>query len=101
MAGRGTGDKRTRAQHIKAERQESLRELLSSQGHLQHIVELHSKLIDAENKMDALMVQRVRIVIDSKHKLLDKYLPTEKPSDITADVNVNGGLVLNMSGPVE
>ena len=77
----------SRAQENKAQRQEALRELLSTQGHLQHIIDLHNQLQDLDMDLDAIQVQRLRAVMDSKHKLLDKYLPTEKPSEIKASVD--------------
>ena len=70
---------KTRANQNKAFRQEALREQLASQGHLQHIIELHKQLQDLDTDMDATQVQRLRAVMDSKHKLIDKYLPTVKP----------------------
>lgn len=85
MAGKGV----TRAQENKAIRQEALRDQLSNQGHLQHIVELHKELHDLATDLDPVQVQRLRAVLDSKHKLLDKYLPTEKPSEIVASVDGN------------
>ena len=80
-------DTKTRAQQNKAIRQDALREQLSKQGHLQHIVEIHKELLDAGNKMEPLMVQRLRIVMDSKHKLLDKYLPTERPTELKTELD--------------
>lgn len=83
MAAKGV----TRAQENKAIRQEALREQLSKQGHLQHIVEIHGKLMDLSEEYDALQIQRLRAVMESKHKLLDKYLPTERPTEIKTDGN--------------
>jgi hypothetical protein len=71
----------------KAARQEQLREQLAKQGHLQHIVEIHKKLLDQDVELDALMIQRLRAVMDSKHRLIDKYLPTEKPTELTGEVD--------------
>jgi hypothetical protein len=75
----------TRANKNKVIRQEALRQQLASQGHLQHIIDLHGKLTDKDNEIDPAMVQRIKIVMESKHKLVDKYLPTPKQIEIRED----------------
>ena len=75
----------SRAQANKAIRAKALREQLASQGHLQHIIDIHSKLLSLEDDLDAVEVQRLRAVMDSKHKLIDKYLPTLKSTELTTD----------------
>lgn len=60
-----------------------MREQLASQGHLQHLIEIHEKLMDLTGEeLDSIEVQRLKAVMESKHKLIDKYLPTEKPTTI-------------------
>jgi hypothetical protein len=75
----------SRATRNKMIRQEALRQQLASQGHLQHIIDLHDKLIEESNDIDPAMVQRIKIVMESKHKLVDKYLPTPKQIEIRED----------------
>jgi adenylosuccinate synthase len=78
--GKGVG----RANANKMIRQEALRQQLAAQGHLQHIIDLHSQLLDfKDDDMDAGKVQRIKIVMESKHKFVDKYLPTPKQIELT------------------
>ena len=73
-------DTRGQARKNRAIRQESLRELLSQQGHEQHVLDLCEKLQDLENEkqLDSVEVQRLKIVIDTKIKLMNKYIPDLK-----------------------
>lgn len=70
---------RSRANENKRIRQEALREQLSQQGHVQHVVEISEKLRDLNTKLEAVEIQRLKAAADLKIKLIDKYLPTEKP----------------------
>jgi hypothetical protein len=81
---------KTRAQTNKAIRQEALREQLAAQGHLQHVFDLQKKLEDLDTDLDSTQVQRIRASLDSKIKLMDKYLPTLKQQDI--DINADVGV---------
>ena len=71
----------------RAERRASLRELLSKQGHLQHINELLEDLQDLDEEMDSVKVQRLSKVIDTKLKLINKYLADDKEP---TNVNLGG-----------
>lgn len=73
----------TRAQKNRAIRQEALREQLQQQGHVQHIVDILEKLKDPKQEVDQQMTARYKIVIDSKLKLLNKYLPDLKATEVT------------------
>ena len=66
------------AERHKAERRESLRELLRNQGHLQHVNVLLDDLQNLEEEMDSVKVQRLSKVIDTKLKLINKYLADDK-----------------------
>jgi hypothetical protein len=81
-------DTATAAARNKRIRQEALREQLSNQKHLEHIVDILAKIQDEATSIDANMMQRYKIVLDAKFKLVDKYLPTEKPTSIEGDLNV-------------
>lgn len=72
----------TRAAENKRVRQEALREQLRKQGHVQHVVDILEKLADPKIEIDQPMVQRYKLTLDTKMKLIDKYLPTEKPTNI-------------------
>ena len=75
----------TRAQMNKKIRQEALREQLSSQGHVQHVVDSINKLEQLDDELDSTEVQRIRAAIDSRLKLVDKYLPSLKSIELTGD----------------
>ena len=75
----------TRAQMNKKVRQEALRDQLSSQGHVQHVVDSINKLEQLDSALDATEVQRIRAAIDSRLKLVDKYLPSLKSIELTGD----------------
>ena len=75
----------TRAQQNKKIRQDSLREQLSGQGHVQHVVDSIQKLEQLDEELDSTQVQRIRAAIDSRLKLVDKYLPSLKSVEHTGD----------------
>ena len=65
-------------------RQEALREQLQQQGHLQHVVDILGN-IQNDDSMDNEKLSRLKVVIDTKMKLLNKYLPDLKSTEITGD----------------
>jgi len=65
-------------QRHKHERQESLRELLSKQGHLQQVLVSVEKLENLSEEMESVDIQRLKIAIETRMKLLNKYLPDLK-----------------------
>lgn len=76
---------KTRAQENRAIRQEALREQLSAQGHVQHVIEICNELNDLTIALEPLDVQRKSKVIDTKLKLINKYLPDLKNTEISGD----------------
>ena len=96
------------AKKIKAERQESLREVLSNQKHIEHVIDLASKIesigevLEAGTKTDdngkkeelnGLDVQRLTVaikakkdVIETKMKLVNKYLGDIKSVEYSGEV---------------
>lgn len=93
---------KTRAQQNKAIRQEALREQLANQGHVQHIIEICGELNELDNEFDALQVQRKKIVMDTKLKLINKYLPDLRTTEINAEVSgPNGKPIEWIITPVE
>ena len=88
-------DTATAAAKNKRIRQEALRAQLASQKHVEHVVDILGKLKDESNEVEPQMVQRYKIVLDAKFKLIDKYLPTEKPTDLS--VSDADGNPLNFS----
>lgn len=80
---------KTRAQLNRELRQETLREQLAAQGHEQHVLEMLEDLRNLERELDTQEVNRIKIVIDTKLKLLNKYLPDLKATEITGDLSVS------------
>jgi len=86
-------------------RKDSLRELLSQQGHLQHVVELldESRQLsfepyeDERNKVTRLKLDQNMAVIDRKLKLLNKYVPDLK--QVEAHVEATGSVELIWGKP--
>lgn len=78
-------------------RQENLRDQLSAQGHVQHVVDILTKLSNVKLQIDREQVNRYKIVLDGKFKLIDKYLPTEKPTTISGD-GEDGEVILKWLG---
>jgi len=73
----------TRAQQNRAIRQEALREQLSAKGLLQQVIEIAEKLSDLDKELDPLKVQRLKASADLKIKLVAKYLPDLKSTELT------------------
>lgn len=77
----------SRANANRQVRQEALREQLSNQGHVQHVVENINKLSDLDKNLDAIQVQRLRAANEASLKLVNKYLPDCKTLEIIVDDN--------------
>jgi hypothetical protein len=75
----------TRANKNRAIRQEALREQLANQGHLQHVIDLAKKIEEQAEALtlDNTQLQAYKVVIDTKLKLVDKYLPSLKSTELT------------------
>lgn len=73
----------TRAQLNRKVRQDSLREQLSKQGHIQQALELVKKLCELKKDLSPNQVTRLSKAIDTHLKLVNKYLPDLKATEIT------------------
>lgn len=73
----------SRSEENRAIRQEALRESLSAGGHIQHVLDICKDLDDLTIDMDGVAVQRKRAVIDTKLKLIGKYLPDTKSVELS------------------
>ena len=69
----------TRAEENRRIRQEAVREKLANQGLIQHVTELARKI---ENSTDSLEVQKYRASADIQLKLINKYLPDLKSTEV-------------------
>ena len=74
---------KTKAQLNRQVRQEALRDQLSQQGHEQYISEIISNLSDPEMEYDSLWVQRLKAAADLRLKLMAKYIPDLKSTELT------------------
>ena len=77
----------TRAHLNRKIRQDALRDQLENQGHLQHVNDIVNKISDPDQDIDIEMLSRYKITIDSKLKLINKYLPDLKSTEITGDAD--------------
>lgn len=87
-----TKDTRTRAQRNKAVRQEALREQLSKQKLVEKVIDSIEKIDNAAGTMESAEIQAHKLVIDTRLKLIDKYLPSLKSVDIEGDIEHSGSL---------
>lgn len=74
----------SRANSNRAIRQDALRDQLSAQAHVQHVIDIADKLTDlagpdhAGTDLDMLQIARLKAAADIKLKLIGKYLPDLK-----------------------
>ena len=80
----------TRAVKNRAIRQEALREQLSKQKHVEHIIDICNELNDLTKPLEVSDINRKKIVIDTKMRLINKYLPDLKQTELTG---ADGGAI--------
>ena len=78
-------------------RQEALREQLSAQGHVQHVVEIAKKLAGLDNDLDQVAVARLKASADIQLKLIGKYLGDVKAVSMEISGPEGGDLVIQVS----
>lgn len=61
---------------------EEIRLYLSERGRVSHVLDLVEEIEDDSKELDPLMVQRKKIAIDTRLRLLNKYLPDEKSVEV-------------------
>lgn len=81
----------TRKQTNRAIRQDELRRYLEERGKVSYILDIVEKLENPSADIDKPMVDRLKIAVDARMRLLNKYLPDTKAVEVTGE----GG------GPVE
>ena len=83
----------SRAQANRRLRQESLREYLQERGSLQHLFDLIEKVEALDPHSDSFDkdLAKLKVSMDNRQKLLGKYLPELKATeiDMLADVTVD------------
>lgn len=75
----------THAQGNKRVRKEALREQLSAQGHVQHVIDIAEKLTSLSESLESIEVTRLKSAADIKLKLISKYLPDLKAVEHSTD----------------
>ena len=75
----------TVASKNRRQRQEQLREQLSQGGHVQHVVEIAEKLQELGGELSTTDVQRLKAAADIKLKLISKYIPDLKATELTGE----------------
>lgn len=75
----------TSAQRRRAVSKEALRDQLRAGGHLQHVIDMADKIADPDELIESDMLARYKIAIDTKLKLVSKYLPDVKSVEVTGE----------------
>lgn len=75
----------TKAQANKKIRQDALREQLANQGHLQHVNDMLTKVMDLGQDLSGAELQRLKVAIDTKLSLIKKYLPDTSNVQLSGD----------------
>ena len=75
----------TRAQTNRKIRQDSLREQLANQKHLEKVLDSINKLEELDTQLDSVEVSRIKGAIESRIKLVSKYLPDLKSIELSGD----------------
>ena len=85
MSARGV----TRKELNRKVRQEAQREQLQAQGHIQHVLEIVEEVNDLSRPMENIDLQRKKVVIDTKLKIINKFLPDVKQQEIIDNTDVD------------
>lgn len=83
LMNKSTGN--SRAAKNKQVRKEALRDQLSAQGHVQHVIDISDKLSKLTEDLEPAQVQRLKAAADIKLKLISKYLPDLKAIEHTGE----------------
>ena len=75
-------------------RKEALRESLANGEHLRHVVSMAEKIADLGQPLDSDQLQRLKVAIDTKLRLINKYLPDVKSIELTGE---DGGPVYTLT----
>ena len=81
------GDSRNKATRERQKRQEELRESLVTGGHVQHVIDLANKIEREYKELESTELQALKTVIDTKLKLVNKYLPDVKQVEMSASAD--------------
>ena len=79
---------KTRAQLNRETRQAEMRKKIEASGYETHVHEVVKKLLDPEQEFDAIEVQRMKSAADLSIKMMAKFMPDLKSTEISGP---NGG----------
>ena len=74
---------KTRAQLNRALRQEEMRNKIEASGYETHVADVVKKLLDPEQEYDSIEVQRMKSAADLSIKMMAKFMPDLKSTEIT------------------
>lgn len=80
-------------------RQEALREQLSAGLHHQQVLVSIEKIADLDEELDAHQINRLKIAMEARLKLMNKYLPDLKATEISGPDG--GGITIVKASPRE
>lgn len=78
-------------------KQESLRDYLEQRGKVSHVFDLLEKIEDESIEFDNDMLPRYKIAIDTRLKLLNKYIPDLRQTDLDIGVQEDNPLLALLS----
>jgi len=73
----------SRAAKNKQIRKEALRDQLSQQKHVEHVIDIADKLADLDISLDNTDIQRLKAAADIKARIINKYLPDQKAVELS------------------
>ena len=88
ITGIGSSVAKTRAQLNRETRQVEMRKKIEASGYETHVHEVVKKLLNPELEFDAIDVQRMKSAADLSIKMMAKFMPDLKSTEITGP---NGG----------
>lgn len=74
---------KTRAQLNRETRQAEMRKKIEASGYESHVHEVVKKLLDPELEFDSIEVQRMKSAADLSIKMMAKFMPDLKSTEIT------------------
>lgn len=88
ITGIGYSVPKTRAQLNRETRQAEMRKKIEASGYETHVADVVKKLLDPEQEFDAIEVQRMKSAADLSIKMMAKFMPDLKSTEISGP---NGG----------
>lgn len=70
-------------------RQEALREGLANGKHIDHVLKMLDEISNPKKDIEPIMLERYKVVLGTKMKLINKYLPDVKQVEISEGVNTD------------